>query len=418
MRPFWRTTALCGLLLGIVVIITIDSKSARDPTSIFFNPKKRYEPGYSQVRRKQATEFISAHNTTQIFEQPKTDNKKRKLCVGIPSVGRRHAQYMPDTIGSLLEGLKPEERSDMFLIVFIPHTDPTVHPYYGDTWLHELTDHVLTYDLENSDKQDLRVMEDESGKFLTKGLYDYSYLLAKCAERHTPYIAIFEDDTVAMDGWFHRTVFAIREAERQTLLRHAKDSFLYVRLFYTERYMGWNSEYWPTYVCWSLIAAGALAAILFSSRKTKFAVILCRFLSPRCIVLLSYFMLTVAILLFFALGRMTVLPIRTGVSEMARFGCCSQALVFPRNKAVELVSYFNDRRTGFMDILTEEFAEQRDELRFAITPSLVQHVGRESSRYTNQGPIIKEGIWSFQFERYNWKQLRSEHDAAVKEWPR
>ncbi|KAJ6276466.1 hypothetical protein J3E71DRAFT_187353, partial [Bipolaris maydis] len=337
MRPFWKTATLFGLLLVVVVVVvvTIDLRSTRDPTSIFFNPKKAYEPHYSRVRRKQATEFISAYNTTQTSKRLQPGNKKRRLCVGIPSVGRRHAQYMSDTIGSLLEGLTPEERSDIFLIVFIPHTDPTIHPHYGDTWLHELTDHVLTYDLENSNKQDLSVMEDGSGKFLTKGLYDYSYLLAKCAAQHTPYIAIFEDDIVAMDGWFHRTIFAIREAERQTLLRQAKDSFLYLRLFYTERYMGWNSEYWPTYVCWSLIAAGVLAAVLFSLRKTQNAVMLCRFLSPRCTVLLSYLMLTAAILLFFALGRMTVLPIRTGVSEMTRFGCCSQALVFPRKKALE-----------------------------------------------------------------------------------
>ncbi|EOA85968.1 uncharacterized protein SETTUDRAFT_161662 [Exserohilum turcica Et28A] len=303
-------------------------------------------------------------------------------------------------------------------MVFIPHTDPRVHPYYGNTWLHELTDQVLTYNLEHSDKQDVRMMEDESGKFLTKGLYDYSYLLSKCAEQNTPYIAIFEDDTVAMEGWFHRTVSAIREAERQTVLRHARENFLYVRLFYTETFLGWNSEYWPTYVCWSFVAAGVLAAALFSLRKTRPAIILCYSLGPRCTILLSYFALIVGILFFFALGRMTVLPIPIGVGEMARFGCCSQALVFPRSKALELVSYFNDRRTGYMDVLTEEFAEQKNELRFAITPSLVQHVGRESSKYTDQGPIIKQGIWNFQFERYNWEELRREHEAATKEWLR
>jgi hypothetical protein len=44
------------------------------------------------------------------------------------------------------------------------------------------------------------MMEDEGGEFVTKRLYDYSYLLSTCAEQHTPYIAIFEDDTIAMDG--------------------------------------------------------------------------------------------------------------------------------------------------------------------------------------------------------------------------
>jgi hypothetical protein len=414
MHHLSKAVALCVIIAGIVLIPAVYSTSTRDPTSIFFVPKKGYWPRYSQVRRKQATEFIAAHNTTQTFGRPNAENKGKKLCVGIPSVARRGAQYIPDTIGSLLEGLTSEERNDIFLMVLIPHTDPITHPSYGETWLHELTDHVLTYHLEDSAKQDVRMMEDEGGAFLTKGLYDYSYLLSKCAEQYTPYIAIFEDDIIAMDGWFHRTVNALREAEQQTVTRHTRHNFLYVRLFYTEEFMGWNSEDWATYLFWSLFAASVLAAVLFSLQKTKLAAKLCHALGPRCIFLFSYSVLIAAILLFFALGRMTVLPIPIGVREMPRFGCCSQALVFPRNKALELVSYFNDRRTGFMDVLTEEYAQKRDELRFAITPSLVQHVGRESSKYTDEGPVIKEGIWSFRFEHYDWEKLRREHKATTR----
>jgi hypothetical protein len=408
-----KTVVLYALIAGIVLLSTIESTAVRDPTSIFFNPKKGYQPRYSQLRRKQAAEFISTHNNTERFGRPETSNTEKKLCVGIPSFERRGSQYVHETIGSLLEGLAAEERDEIFLMVFIPHIDPTNHAFYGETWLHELTDRVLTYDIEDSDKEDVRMMEDEGGVFITKGLYDYSYLLSKCAEQHTPYIAIFEDDTIAMDGWFHRTIFAIHEAERQTVIRQG-ENFLYLRLFYTERFMGWNSEDWAAYVFWSLVVAGIFTAVLFFLRKTKPASKLYGSLGPRSTVLLLYSTLAAAILLFFALGRMTVLPIPAGVREMPRFGCCSQALVFPRSKALELVSYFKDRRTGFMDVLTEDFAEQRDELRFAITPSVVQHVGRESSKRTDQGPIIKKGIWSFRFERYEWEELKREHEAHLK----
>jgi hypothetical protein len=40
-----------------------------------------------------------------------------------------------------------------------------------------------------------------------------------------------------------------------------------------------------------------------------------------------------------------------------------------------LMQYFKDRCTDFMDVLTEEFAEQRDKPRSAIMPNVVQHVG-------------------------------------------
>jgi hypothetical protein len=413
MHVLVKATILYALIAGVVVFHTIGSSSVHDPTSVFFNPRTGYQPRYSQLRRKQAAEFVSAHNNTETYGRSRNSEKKKKLCVGIPSLGRRGAQYVHETIGSLLEGLAVEERDEIFLIVFIPHIDPTNHPFYGENWLHELTDRVLTYDIEDSEKDDVRMMEEEGGAFVTKGLYDYSHLLSRCAEQHTPYIAIFEDDTIAMDGWFHHTVFAIHEAERQTVSRYA-ENFLYLRLFYTERFLGWNSEDWRTYLFWSLVAAGIFTAVLFSLRNTKPASELCRSLRRPCAILLLYFPLVSAILLFFALGRMTVLPVSAGVREMARFGCCSQALVFPRSKALELVSYFKDRRTGFVDVLTEEFAEQRGELRFAITPSVVQHVGRESSKYTNRGPIIKEGIWNFQFERYKREELRREHEANTK----
>lgn len=63
----------------------------------------------------------------------------------------------------------------------------------------------------------------------------------------------------------------------------------------------------------------------------------------------------------------------------------------PAGKALELVSFFKDRRTGFVDILIEEFAGQRGELRLAVTPSLVQHVGLESSKRTGTHRLLKRG---------------------------
>lgn len=176
--------------------------------------------------------------------------------------------------------------------------------------------------------------------------------------------------------------------------------------------MGWNSEEWLIYLSWSVAAAGVLAAVLIALRKTRPATKLCHTFGLRRVVLSFYCALVTAILLFFALGRMTVLPVPIGVREMAKFGCCGQALVFPRTKALELVSYFHNRGTGFMDVVTEEYAERRDELRFSITPSLVQHVGRESSKHTERGPILKEGIWSFRFERYDGEVLKKEHEST------
>ena len=35
---------------------------------------------------------------------------------------------------------------------------------------------------------------------------------------------------------------------------------------------------------------------------------------------------------FYIAGRVSVLPLRTGVHEMQKYGCCAQAIVYPREK--------------------------------------------------------------------------------------
>jgi hypothetical protein len=63
-------------------------------------------------------------------------------------------------------------------------------------------------------------------------------------------------------------------------------------------------------------------------------------------------------------------------------------------------------------LLLESYAKDRDELRFAITLSMIQYVGKQSSDTDNREPIIKQKVWSFSFEEHDWKRLREE-DLAV-----
>jgi hypothetical protein len=93
--------------------------------------------------------------------------------------------------------------------------------------------------------------------------------------------------------------------------------------------------------------------------------------------------------------------------------------VFPREKAMTLVHWFEEKTIGFVDVLTEEYADEHGELRWAIMPSVIQHVGRKSSKVDDYGPNSKHGlsvaekIWNFRFERYNPEQLKKEHMLAA-----
>ncbi|KAF2868160.1 hypothetical protein BDV95DRAFT_463697, partial [Massariosphaeria phaeospora] len=406
------------LFVALVLVYRLHSVSSRDPTSLFFNPRTGYTPSYSAFRKQQALEYISAvENGTISSNQQGTGSPDKmltgkKLCVGIPSIARNGTRYLRDAVGSLLEGLTPEERAEIYLMVFIPHSDPSIHPAYTEHWLEELADEILTYNVMDSNNTHIQQMEEEGGLFLEKGLYDYSYLVTACHKRDTPYITVFEDDIVAMDGWYHRTMAGIEQAEQLSALTRASPEFLYLRLFYTEEFLGWNSENAGTYLLYSSLFLACPAALLlllrFFSPLTK------RLLTDRVIYIVGGTTVT-CILLFFALGRATVRPLPAGINYMPQYGCCSQGFVFPRDKAMTLINYYRERRVGFVDVITEEYADQHDELRWALTPSVIQHVGGKSSKVDDYGPASKHGrsvaekIWNFGFEKFDPQVLKAEH---------
>jgi hypothetical protein len=60
-----------------------------------------------------------------------------------------------------------------------------------------------------------------------------------------------------------------------------------------------------------------------------------------------------------------------------QYDCCSQGFVFPRQKTQDLIAWYQKVHIGSIDMLTEQYAEERGELRLVLTPSIVQHkVGR------------------------------------------
>jgi hypothetical protein len=107
------------------------------------------------------------------------------------------------------------------LILFIAHTDPTVHPAFSEAWTHDLADQVLVYNVSQDKMDHLKKIEGDRELVREKALFDYTYLMKACSAIGTPYIAMLEDDVIAMDGWFHRTENALTQVEEQTALRQS-----------------------------------------------------------------------------------------------------------------------------------------------------------------------------------------------------
>lgn len=114
--------------------------------------------------------------------------------------------------------------------------------------------------------------------------------------------------------------------------------------------------------------------------------------------------------LYFLAGRATVLPMRPGVHLMNSHGCCSQALLFPREKAPLLINHLKEIQTVRpkpVDSVIEMLADQKGLDRLVISPSQMQHVGAASYKENRQsydwgGPYTVKGahgVWSMGFEK-------------------
>lgn len=200
-------------------------------------------------------------------------------------------------------------------------------------------------------------------------------------------------------------------------LAYFSNLVLYLRLFYTEEFLGWNSENWPSYVFWS--ALWAIGPAFFLARARFYFPSLKKLLSNRVILSICGVCIPLLIGLFFAAGKVTMLPLPAGINEMKSHGCCSQGLVFPRDKVQDLIDWYEMKKVGFVDMLTEEYADQHGELRWALTPSVIQHIGRKSSKGDDFGGgskyhmSVAEKLWSFAFEQNSATDLRKEHSRVV-----
>lgn len=191
----------------------------RDPTSAFFDPNRGYDQIYSKFRAAQGQQFIQQVEEAgglDTYENTLPKGENASICVGIASIARDEVSYIEGAVGSLLVDLTEEERKDIHLILFIPHTDPSWHPSFYTNWVPAVADTVLYYDVDGGQFDHIRRLETEGGLMREKGLFDYTYLLKACQGIGTPHVIMLEDDVVASEGWYHRTKGALHDADTKT----------------------------------------------------------------------------------------------------------------------------------------------------------------------------------------------------------
>jgi hypothetical protein len=384
-------TGVIVLTYSILCLLTLSyyhGTSSRDPSSFFFDADHAYERRYSSKRAQEAISFIS--NATNATPPTKDPDEQPRLCVGIVSVRRRGDQYVGLTVGSLLEGLTEAERKQMLLYLRIAHTNASDHPIYSEEWVETLPDRLSTYNSDNPDFKRIREWE-EGGWYRNKTIYDFTTLMGDCYESGAEYVAMVEDDTIAVKGWFPTAMQALDVVEQRT----AGKDWIYLRLFYTDHLLGWNSEEWPRYLAWSFLIWAVLTSTMIAlKRRFKSAL---RSVPTSTIGITSCILIPTTIALHFMAGRLTIWPLSPGVHQMNKYGCCSQGLVFPREIIPRFLEHTDLTTPWLADMMVEDIANAQDWPRFAVVPPLLQHVGSTSSKGEEFDGSAGR-IWSFRFE--------------------
>ncbi len=203
--------------------------------------------------------------------------------------------------------------------------------------------------------------------------------------------------TLAACRWYPRALAALKDVEKRMEQRPGED-WLYLRMFYTESLFGWNSEEWLTYLLWSLALFIVFILSLAGSRMKS--AWLQRNLSSSTIIVLSCVCLPCLIILHFLAGRVSMWPLSRGVHEMPKFGCCSQGYIFPREIVPRVLERTQVEEKGLVDMVIEELADDEDYMRWAIVPSLLQHIGQKSSKSFGFDKSA-ETLGNFGFELYD-----------------
>ncbi|KAI3319599.1 hypothetical protein HD806DRAFT_547866 [Xylariaceae sp. AK1471] len=380
----------------------------KDPTSRFFQAERAHVPHYSTYRIEEAKEYADLIATRQKLP---SYNKKEppELCVGVASVERKGVSYLKSTLGSLQHGLSAEERARLYFIVLLAHTDQTKHESYGQPWLASMADELPSYN-DTAERLAIANAMEAKNEHGPKAKFDYSIVLEQCSKMGASNILMLEDDVVFMDGWWPRVAEALDVARAKTWDLGQKD-FLYLRLFYYEGLLGWNSESWPLYLAYSIVITSGILGLLLLTRQCFPKMRL--YLTPSVLVLTTLFFTPSFILLYFFAGGNCVLPRQAGVRLMPNHACCGQGLVFPRAKVTnDLLPLFNSNRWSTVptDSFIEEYGDVTGGLRWALTPVVMQHVGGESSHGVHRGGgMTPKKIWNYAFENYNPARLATEH---------
>ncbi|KAG9233269.1 hypothetical protein BJ875DRAFT_496803 [Amylocarpus encephaloides] len=177
------TIFACFSIFYLVLTQYCRHANYRDPTSKFFDPARAYERKYTVKRIQEADAFIQS--AALLPTEPALSAHAPVMCIGVATI---------ETLANKVLGYKKTDIA-----------------------------HVKEWE--------------DGGWYRNRSIFDYTYLLNDCYATAARYIAMIEDDTLAVEGWYPRALLALAHVEKQMEYR-AGMQWVFLRLFYAEDLFG------------------------------------------------------------------------------------------------------------------------------------------------------------------------------------
>ena len=228
-------------------------------------------------------------------------------------------------------------------------------------------------------------------------------------ETSAPYIAVLEDDIVFADGWLPKTLHALGR------LRYESTVWLYLRLFYTESQLGWDRgvDRWNSNPIFSFFLAMGLCCLAALAIRLA-----CKRWRPdishanhASVAVVTWITVPAFVILLFLIGVDSLIPRHADLERMDTKGCCNQALIYPRSQVPNVMAMLRESKPGPTDWMIENWANELNLARYAVSPPVVQHVGLVSSR--GMPKRYAKETWAYAFEGQSAKRLRKEHQRMA-----
>ncbi len=233
-------------------------------------------------------------------------------------------------------------------------------------------------------KQEAAIRKQTDSDKYDKKRLDYIESLQVCKKQGARYTVIIEDDALPARDFWRRLKFVL-----QYRVPKRTGSWVFLRLFYPEKYQGWGNE--PRVIA-ELLACTALLAFLLTGLSVVLLTSTCsrppshsRFSKLKQIFLVRFSLSCVlAIYILLMVGRPHLLELwRVSVhftSVVQAPGCCIQGVVYPISHLEEVISYLQSVRCNKTDYPVDIALDHFPRLnKWLAVPNMMTHIGIVSS---------------------------------------